>query len=340
VLLPSRSLNLKKMNDMELINVQNSILPDEAKVVGISDNRFILANTQPLSYGELKHDCIIPVFSKDNESTISHTEFLDCVGQAAEKFFPSEDINHPAIRVSHPIKGRVPEAMGKPVDALLDEEKTIYYERMAFVYEVPGITSKVNGNDLSLSIGGVRAYNSENLYGKKSEEHFRVFVGFKNQVCINLCISTDGFIGDLRVMSVQELFNRMFHLLTKFDVEKQLNYLATLSQYSLTEHQFAQLVGKSRLYQYLPVKLKKELNIVVPISDTQISIVGRDYYQNRSFCRSGSGEIDLWKVYNLFTGATKSSYIDSFLDRNVGSLLFINSLADHIRNKTKCWFLS
>jgi len=325
---------------MEIVNVQNNILPDEAKVVETSDNRFILANTQPISYGELKHKCIIPVFSKDNESTVSHSEFIDTVGQAVEQFFSSENILHPAIRISHPIKGRIPEAMGKPADTLLEEEKTIYWERMAFMYEVPGITSTVNGNKLSLSIGGVRAYNSENLYGKKTEEHFKVFIGFKNHVCINLCISTDGFLDDLRVMSVNELFNRVFQLLTRFDAERQINHLSTLSEYSLTEHQFAQLVGKSRLYQYLPQKTKKALDTVVPISDTQISAVGRDYYEDKSFCREESGDINLWEVYNLFTGATKSSYIDTFLDRNVGTLLFINSLIHHLRDKKQSWFLS
>ena len=50
--------------------------------------------------------------------------------------------------------------------------------------------------------------------------------------------------------------------------------------------------------------------------------------------------INLCKVYNLFSGATKSSYIDTFLDRNVGSLLFINSLVEHLRDNTKSWFLS
>jgi hypothetical protein len=325
---------------MELINVQNNILPDEAKIVETSDNRFILANTEPISYADLKHRCIIPSFSKDNESTISHSEFIDAVGQAADKFFYPESILHPAIRISHPIKGRIPEAMGKPADALLEEEKTIYWERMAFVYEVPGINSIVNGNKLSLSIGGVRAYNSENLYGKKIEEHFKIFIGFKNHVCINLCISTDGFLDDLRVMSLQELFNRVFQLLTRFDAERQINHLSTLSEYALSEHQFAQLVGKSRLYQYLPPKMKRALELSVPISDTQISTVGRDYYEDKSFCREESGDINLWKVYNLFTGATKSSYIDTFLDRNVGSLLFINSLVEHIRDKKRSWFLT
>ncbi|MCJ7449224.1 MAG: DUF3871 family protein [Bacteroidales bacterium] len=262
------------------------------------------------------------------------------MGQAADKFFTSENNLHPAIRISHPIKGRIPEAMGKPAELLTEEEKTIYYERMAFIYEVPGITSTVNGNKLSLSIGGVRAYNSENLYGKKTEEHFKVFIGFKNHVCINLCISTDGFLDDLRVMSVQELFNRVFQLLTRFDAERQINNLSTLSEYALSEHQFAQMVGKSRLYQYLPLKTKKTLDAAVPVSDTQISMIGRDYYENKSFCREESGDINLWKVYNLFTGATKSSYIDTFLDRNVGSLLFINSLVDHLRDKKQSWFLS
>jgi len=315
-------------------------MPDESRVVETSDNRFILANTQPISYAEIKHKCIIPVFSKDNESTISHSEYIDIVGQAADKFFTSENFLHPAIRISHPIKGRIPEAAGKPAELLTEEEKTIYYERMAFVYEVPGITSTVNGNKLSLSIGGVRAYNHENLYGKKAEEHFKVFVGFKNHVCINLCITTDGFLDDLRVMSVQELFNRVFQLLTRFDSERQINHLSTLSEYTLTEHQFAQMVGKSRLYQYLPLKMKKSLDVTVPVSDTQISTIGKDYYQDKSFCREESGEINLWKVYNLFTGATKSSYIDTFLDRNVGSILFINSLVDHLRNRTKSWFLT
>lgn len=326
--------------NMELVNVQNVITPDEKQVVETSDNRFILANTQPVSYGELKNKCIIPVFSKDNESTISHTEFIDVVGQAAEKFFAGNQILHPAIRISHPVKGRIPEAMGKPAELLIEEEKTIYYERMAFNYEVPGISSIVNGNKLSLSIGGVRAYNNENLYGKKTEEHFKVFVGFKNHVCINLCVSTDGFLADLKAMSVHEISNRVFQLLSRFDGEKQINHLSTLTEYALNEHQFAQLIGKSRLYLYLPSKMKKALDMPVPISDTQISIVGKDYYEDKSFCRDDSGEINLWKVYNLFTGAAKSSYIDSFMDRSVGSVLFVNALISHLRNEKQSWFLS
>ncbi len=227
----------------------------------------------------------------------------------------------------------------KPAELLTEEEKTIYYERCAFMFEVPGISIVVNGNKLSLSIGGVRAYNTENLYGRKSEEHFKVFIGFKNHVCINLCISTDGFLEDLRVMSIPELFNRVFQLITRFDAERQLNQLQRLSEYELSEHQFAQLIGRSRLYNFLPQRQKKDIE-KLPLSDTQTSMVARDYYQDKSFCRSEDGNIDMWKVYNLFTSANKSSYIDTFLDRTTGSFIFIAELINHLRSSTTSWYLS
>jgi hypothetical protein len=176
-------------------------------------------------------------------------------------------------------------------------------------------------------------------HGNMAEEHFKVFIGFRNHVCINLCISTDGFLEDLRVMSVQELFNCVFQLLTRFDAERQLNQLKRLSEYALTEHQFAQLIGRSRLYNYLPPRQKKDIE-KLPLSDTQISIVAKDYCQDKSFCRSEDGGIDMWKVYNLFTSATKSSYIDTFIDRTTGSLVFITELISHLRSSTRSWYLS
>lgn len=305
----------------------------------INNDKFIVANTQSISYEELRNKCIIPVFAKDNECTISHSDFIDIVGNACDKYFSSERIFKPSIRISHPIKGRIPEAMGKPVEQLQEHEKTIYYERMAFIYELPEITANVGSNKLSLSIGGVRAYNNDNLAGRKGEERFKVFIGFKNWVCTNLCISTDGYAGDIRVTSLAELFNRVFQLLMRYDVQRQIEQFLSLPEQILTEHQFALLVGRSRLYQYLPLLQKREIELM-PLSDTQISSVARDYYQDKSFCRSEDGQIDLWKIYNLFTSATKSSYIDTFLDRNAGSYTFIASLLKHLRGNEKFWYLS
>ena len=140
---------------------------------------FVEANTKEVTIQHLTNECVVPVFSKDNEITISHPNFIETVWNAAHNFFQGEQISEPDVRVSHVIKGRIPEAIHKSVNQLLETDKTIYYERMAFCFEIPTIYEDIEGNRLNLSIGGVRAYNHENLYSKKGAEKFKVFIGFK-----------------------------------------------------------------------------------------------------------------------------------------------------------------
>ena len=82
-----------------------------------------------------------------------------------------DKINHtievPEVRVSHQIKGRTADAIYKSVKELLDHEKTQYFERMAFIIRIPSITEKINGNDVALTVGGVRAYNQKILISPK-----------------------------------------------------------------------------------------------------------------------------------------------------------------------------
>ena len=116
----------------ELMTINNAEVITDLEVSGTSDNRFMVANTQSIPYQLLKQKCTIPVFAKDNESTISHQEFIDIVGDAASLAFPNERILDPAVRVSHPIKGRIPSAVGKPANELQEHEKTIYYRAHGF----------------------------------------------------------------------------------------------------------------------------------------------------------------------------------------------------------------
>ena len=159
--------------------------------------------------------------------------------------------------------------LGKPVVYLREDEKTIYWERCAFIIEFPGISETINGNRLSLTIGGVRSYLLENLYSRKIKEHFKVFLGYKNFVCCNLCISTDGIKKEIRVKSLSELAMEVYNLLADFKIDRQLNQLHQLGDYSLTEKQFAQLLGRSRMYNYLPASHKK-LIVPIPINDSQV----------------------------------------------------------------------
>ena len=280
-------------------------------------NHFIEANTMEIDLQHLQSDCIVPVFSKDNELTISHNAFIETVWEAANTFFTGETIGKPDIRVSHIVKGRIPEAIHKPANQLLESDKTQYFERMMFCFEVPTIYETVEGNKLTLSVGGVRAYNQMNLYSKKTVERFKVFVGFKNMVCCNLCVYTDGYLGNLEVSSTNDLFRSVLEMFNRYDPAKHIHLMQTLGNSYLTEHQFCQILGKMRLYQCLPQGYQKSVPRLL-ITDTQINSVAKAYIQDENFGGFG-GDLSMWRFYNLLTGANKSSYIDSFLDRSLNA---------------------
>ena len=302
---------------------------------------FIEANSMEVSLQHLEQKCIIPVFAKDNERTISHQEFIDVAMLAVSDALGGAYLEQPEIRVSHEIKGRTPEAIHKPAKELFDHEKTIYYERMAFIARIPSIEEEIGGNPITLTIGGVRSYNLENLYNKKSLERFKFFIGFQNLVCCNLCISTDGMKEEMRASAVKELYGKIFELVKNFQVDRLLGQMYDLTQYHLTEHQFAQLIGRCRLYQHLPKEQKRAIP-ALEFNDGQFNTIVKDYYQDQSFCRNESGEINLWNLYNLFTQANKSSYIDTFLDRNLNALQLSTGVVQALNNKESGyqWFLS
>ena len=300
---------------------------------------FIEANTKEVKLSHLKNDCIVPVFSKDNELTISHNAFIETVEEAVNLFFSGEKIGSPDIRVSHIIKGRIPEAIHKPANQLLESDKTIYYERMMFCMEVPTIWENVNGNRLNLTIGGVRAYNHMNLYSKKSPEKFKIFIGFKNLVCTNLCVSSDGYVEQLEVTNIHDLRMRVLEMFEHYNPAKHLHLMQTLGETSMTEHQFCQILGKMRLYQALPQKLQREIPRLL-ITDTQINAVSKAYISDENF-RANNSEIDMWRFYNLLTGANKSSYIDSFLDRSYNATEIAQGIRDALHGDSSySWFIN
>ena len=278
---------------------------------------FIEANTLEVDLNHLANDCITPVFAKDNELTINHAQFIETIQEAVQDFFKGETVDGADVRVSHIIKGRTPDALHKKANEHLECEKTIYYERCAFSIDVPTIYQDVNGNRLNLSIVGVRAYNQMNLYSKKVPELFRLAIGFKNQVCCNMCIFSDGYKDDLRVSSTSDLYRAALELFNNFNIAKQLHLMQQLGNTSMTEHQFCQILGKMRLYQCLPTGVQKHLPRML-LTDTQINSVAKAYINDSNF-GGESGELNMWNFYNLLTGANKSSYIDSFLDRSLNA---------------------
>jgi len=311
---------------------------DDNEVIQFPRRNFIEANTLEVTLDHLKEECTIPVFAKDNECTISHYEFINSTKDVVEDILNYKGDLKPSIRTSHVIKGRIPSAIGKPAKELLESEKTIYYERMAFVIEIPEISEVINGNKLNLTIGGVRSYNQENLFSKKSMEKFKVFIGFQNTVCTNLCISTDGLKDDLRVSSVLELKSKIYELINTYKKKEHLIAMERMFRYSLTENQFAHLVGKMKLFPYLS-KEEKQTLFPLAMNDSQLNTIVKDYHIDTHFCKSENNTINFWNIYNLFTEANKSTYIDNHLERNVNAYAFINYLINSIEKGDSNFFI-
>jgi len=322
---------------MELLQLN----PEISNQNSLSSSRsFIEANTIESTLEEIKGKHIIPVFLKDNEPLISQADFIEVATEIAAEVFNGETILKPNVRLSHPIKGRIPDAKDKPAIELKEHEKTLYYERMAFIIEIPSVYDEIDGSRLSLTIGGVKAFNLDNLYNKKgSDEHFKIFIGFQNKVCTNLCVWTDGYMSDLKVNGIGQLKACFRTLLDNYNAPYHLNMMRHLEEHSLTEKQFALLIGRCRMYQLLPNDLKAEIPALM-FGDQQVGTVVKDFYRDRSFCKDANGNINLWRLYNLFTGANKSTYIDNFLDRSVNAYHFVEQLKYALNNQHQSWFLN
>ena len=208
-----------------------------------------------------------------------------------------------------------------------------------FCVEIPSVSSEIEGSRLNLTIGGVKSYNLDSLMTRNSDQHFKIFIGFKNMVCCNMCVSTDGFMGSLKVKSLDMLYSAILSLLTEFNAVQMATELQEFQKHELSEAQFAQVIGRCRMYRHMPDNMKLTLP-EMNLGDSQINSVCKDYYSDNSFACNPDGSINLWRLYNLLTGANKSSYIDKFLDRSENAYSIVRELKSALENKSTCWFLN
>ena len=299
---------------------------------------FLDANTNSISMDELRTQCVVPTWA-NQELTISHQDFIESVHDAAQSFYQGESITTPSIRVSHIVRGRTPDALGKKASELLECEKTQFYQRMAFAFTIPTIYETIEGHRLELCVGGVRNYNDLNLYrSSKGVEKFSVFVGWRVRICSNQVLTGQGVKLSLEVMDLKQLYQQVMELFNQFNPAKDIHLMQTLSNNYLTETQFAQIVGRMRLYQAIPQGLSRSIPRLL-ITDSQINNVCRGYYSNPDF-GGKEGAISMWNFHNLLTESNKSSYIDSYLSRAVNATEVSAGLNNALHgDQTYQWFL-
>jgi hypothetical protein len=276
-------------------------------------SQFIVANTAESSVGRMQAEHIIPVFAKDNEVAIAHHEFVQQCYDAVQHFFNDTLLPEPQIRVSHPIQGRIPEAMHKKPAELLDHEKTLYYERMMFLVQVPSVTKVIDGKVVNLVVAGVKAFNQDKMHGKTTPQKFKVAIGFQVHVCSNLCIFTDGYVKEIYTSNTDDLYLDVYNLCASFHPEREVQKLQLWADTYLSEVQFWEFIGKVRSDFYNP-----KIDTSSWLGDQQMAKVVRGYFINEHFACKEDGSISLWNLYNLLTEANKSSYVDTFLDRYAG----------------------
>ena len=333
----SSPLVIPATDDVEEAVVLEETAPD-------NHPNFIESNTQGITLEELSEKSIIPTFA-DNTLTVSHQSFIQSVIEAGSNVFG--ELTPVEIRVSHPINGRVPSAQFKKTSDLLDSEKTVYYQRMAFVCHVIGLSRIINDQPVHLTIGGVRAYNEDKLYGRQTPMKFKIFVGWQVRVCSNLCLSCSGFTGNIECMTTSDIKEKALELFNGFDPIKddELRTLEALGNTSITEEQFCKIVGRLRLYQALPNTTRAELALpTITVGDTAVNAVVRGYVENPNFKKEeGCDTITLWQMLQFFTEAMKSAcYIDKWLDREKESVDFVYGIQKAIEGTSPeyAWFLS
>lgn len=302
---------------------------------------FIESNTQAITLEELSNN-LIPTWA-DNSLTISHTNFIKAVRAAAEQVFGN--LTPVEIRTSHPIQGRRPEAIHKKQNELTESDRTLYYQRMAFVSHVIGLSREVNGQVVNLTIGGVRNYADDQLYRTATPQKFKVFVGWQVRVCSNMMLTCNGNSGVIQCLTEADVFQKTMELFTTFNPEREniLKQLGNLQSTRMTEQQFCNIIGRMRLYQALPIADQHQLPPLL-IGDQAVNEATRGYFNNPNFCKKeGDDGISCWNFLQLLTESVKSSYIDKYTERNQNAVditLGIQNALNGTDEEGYSWFLS
>ena len=332
VLMPERIT--EEIMDVSAVEV----IPEE-----IPHPHFIESNTLGITLEELKRTCIVPSF-RDNTLTISHQNFADAVLGAAMDYFNSETFGELECRVSHPINGRIPSALQKPANQLTEAEKTLFFQRFAFCFELTSMTKAIDGQPISLTIGGVRAYNEQNLYSNKSPEKLKIFIGWRVCVCSNLMLSCDGLQDRLEVMSSLDIYKSALDLFTAFDPIDNFNMLDNLVNTRLSIQEFCNIIGRMRLYQALPARTRQELQLPeLLLGDSQINAATREFVKNENFGLNGQDSISCFQLLQCLNESSKSSYIDTFLIKNRNCVDIATGIQKAIEGRDTenySWFLS
>ena len=281
---------------------------------------FIESNTNAISLEDLTTKCIVPTFA-DMSLTISHQSGIACICKAAESIWG--ELTPVEIRVSHPIHGRTHDALYLKESELKPEQKTLFYQRMAFIAHVKGMTRSICGQEVMLTIGATRSYHEDKLYGRKSPMKWQLFCDWAVRCCSNQLVLA-GYGGTVECLTEADLYQQAYLLFSRFahNQEDELHTLENLNNTVLTEDVLCSIWGRLRLYQFLSTEQKTDLPEVI-LGDQIINNSVKQYCSNPNFGKKPGEEITCWNLAQYLTEGVKAgSYIDRFAERMQNALTF------------------
>ena len=214
--------------------------------------------------------------------------------------------------------------------------------RVSFCYLELGYC--LDEHETDVCCGFIRSYHTTNLYSSKQPERISLWCSRRVRVCSNLMLTCDGNSGTIECLTEADIMQKAFELFKSFDPNKDntLRLLENLQNTTLSEEQFCKIVGRLRLYQFLPATEQKLLP-ALEIGDQAVNAMVKGYVSNPNFGKKEGEDITCWNLLQLSNEAVKSAYIDRFVDRNQNCTDFAIGIQKALNGEDTegySWFLS
>ena len=144
-------------------------------------------------------------------------------------------------------------------------------------------------------------------------------------------------------MTEADIMQKALELFSGFNPHKEetLRLLENLRNTEISEELFCKIIGRLRLYQFLPVNEQRTLPSLT-IGDQAVNAMVKGYVSNPNFGKKEGEILTCWNLLQLANEAVKGSYIDTWLDRNQNCTDFALGIQNAIEgNDTEGynWFL-
>ena len=137
---------------------------------------------------------------------------------------------------------------------------------------------------------------------------------------------------------------KALELFTTFNPNKEnnLRLLEELQSTVISEELFCKIIGRMRLYQFLPVSEQRQLPSLT-FGDQAANAMVKNYVSNPNFGKREGENITVWNLLQLGNEAVKQSYIDRWLERNQNCTDFALGIQRAINGEDTdgySWFLN